>query len=50
MDNKDDRSRPMSNPMAGSSNRPITDLRALARVTENGTDLMENSAEIGYRA
>ena len=49
MTNKGDRSRPMSNPTAGSSNRPVTDLRALARVTENGTDSTENTADIGNR-
>ena len=44
---QDHRSRPMSNPTAGSSNRPITDLCAQTRVTENGSDPTENSTDIG---
>ena len=39
---EDDQSQPMSNPTAGSPNRHVTELRALTRVTENGTDPTEN--------
>ena len=46
---EDDRSRPMLNPTARSSDQSVTELRASTRVIENGSDLTENSADLKNR-